>query len=129
MTNQIILLTAALTICVELSAMGSKNDQAARTTTEKSTSVSAAAIMEDSTTKTESDSKTTTESLPGSIGKKPTTPNTSAEGVGERKGQTDPSGPHSYIGSRARGKALQTDKFPRPAKMTASGTTQPKSKY
>lgn len=81
MTNQIILLIAALTICVELFA-------------------------------------------------KPTTPNTSAEGVGERKGQTDPSGPHSYIGSRARGKALQTDKFPRPPNnMTASGTTQPKSKY
>jgi len=74
MTTQIILLAAALTVCVEVFA----------------------------------------EPTAGSLGKKPTTPNTS--------------GPHSYIGSRARAKALQTDKFPRPP-MTASGTTQPKSKY
>ncbi len=119
MTIQIILLAAAITIAAELFA---------QPTTGSRPAVSAAAIMEDSTTKTDSDLKTTSESLPGSIGKKPTTPNTSAEGIGERKGQTDPSGPHSYMGSRARGKALQTDKFPR-LPVTASGTTQPKSKY
>lgn len=84
MTIQVILLAALLTVCVELFA---------KPTTGSSVAVSAAAIMEDSTTK------------------------------------TDPSGPYSYIGSRARGKALQTDKFPRPPNMTASRTTQPKSKY
>ncbi len=119
MTIQIILLAAATTVGAKLFAQPA---------TVSSPAASAPAIMQDSTTKTDSDLKTTSESLPGSIGKKPTTPNTSAEGVGERKGQTDPSGPHSYIGSRARGKALQTDKFPRPP-VPASGTTQPKSKY
>ena len=44
--------------------------------------------------------------------------------VAERKGQTDPSVPPSYIGSRARGQALQTDKFPRPPEQVVSETTQ-----
>lgn len=33
------------------------------------------------------------------------------------------------VGTRARGKALQTDKFPRPPEHAASGTAQPKTKY
>lgn len=87
------------------------------------------AAMSDSTSTADTDLKTSSEAFAEDSDKKPTTPNASAEGVSERKGQTDPSGPHSWIGSRARGKALQTDKFPRPPEHAASGTAQPKTKY
>ncbi|WP_409478688.1 hypothetical protein [Pseudobdellovibrio sp. HCB154] len=76
----------------------------------------------------DTDLKTSSESFAADKDKKPTTPNTSAEGVSERRGQNDPSDKHSWIGSRARGKALQTDKFPRPPQ-AASGTAQPKTRY
>ena len=77
----------------------------------------------------DTDLKTSSEAIVEDADKKPSTPNATSEGVAERKGQTDPSGPHSYIGTRARGKALQTDKFPRPPEHATSGTTTPKTKY
>ncbi|MCM2353790.1 MAG: hypothetical protein NDI63_09255 [Pseudobdellovibrio sp.] len=103
----------------ETMAMGSKNDKAARSTTEYDTAMGRKKTEgEKSHPATESDDtdlKTSSEAIVEDSNKKPTTPNATSEGVAERKGQADPSGPHSYIGTRARGKALQTDKFPPPA--------------
>lgn len=105
----------------ETMAMGSKNDKAARSTTEYDTAMGRKKTEGEkshpATEPEDTDLKTSSEAIVEDSNKKPTT-------------QTDPSGPHSYIGTRARGKSLQTDKFPRPPEhAAASGTTQPKTKY